>query len=260
MQKLNKTAEKVGYNDSLFKEKTKAQSNLPVATFSFNGKKEQYTLANLTSYIDRKNYTCAQLEDVLEAATDDTVMHINRRNIEMMHPEISNMVNEYKDGILLFEISNREIWAKASQDTVGQKRVFEANRDKYTWKEPRWRGRIVLCKDAATEKKVNKILSTESDDEVIDNKLRELNKNGTVVRSERGLFAKGANKYVDAVIQGETLTLPYGFKKAIIKGEYVQKPASYKEARGQVIQDYQEKLEKEWLEKLRNKYKVIRFE
>ena len=260
IQKLNKTAEKVGYNDSLFKEKTKAQSNLPVATFSFNGKKEQYTLANLTSYIDRKNYTCAQLEDVLEAATDDTVMHINKRNIEMMHPEISNMVNEYKDGILLFEISNREIWAKASQDTVGQKRVFEANRDKYTWKEPRWRGRIVLCKDAATEKKVNKILSTESDDEVIDNKLRELNKNGTVVRSERGLFAKGANKYVDAVIQGETLTLPYGFKKAIIKGEYVQKPASYKEARGQVIQDYQEKLEKEWLEKLRNKYKVIRFE
>ena len=40
----------------------------------------------------------------------------------------------------------------------------------------------------------------------------------------------------------------------------MQKPASYKEARGQVIQDYQEKLEKEWLEKLRNKYKVIRFE
>ena len=124
----------------------------------------------------------------------------------MMHPEISNMVNEYKDGILLFEISNREIWAKASQDTVGQKRVFEANRDKYTWKEPRWRGRIVLCKDAATEKKVNKILSTESDDEVIDNKLRELNKNGTVVRRvcAEASFIQGSARTSDTRLSGET--------------------------------------------------------
>ncbi|MBO7337183.1 MAG: peptidylprolyl isomerase [Paludibacteraceae bacterium] len=260
LQKLNKTAAKVGYNDSLFRVKTKAQSNLPVATFSFGGKKENYTLANLISFIDRKNYTCAQLEDVLEAATDDTVAHINKKNIELLRPEIKNIVKEYEDGILLFEVSNREVWAKASQDTLGQRLTFEANRDKYAWKEPRWRGRVVLCKDAATEKKVNKILSKETDDEAIDNELRALNKNGTVVRSERGLYSKGSNKYVNAVRWGEKLTLPNGFKKVISKGEDVLAPASYKEVRGQVIQDYQEKLEKEWVEKLKNKHKVTLFE
>ena len=61
-------------------------------------------------------------------------------HLEEKYPELKNLVQEYHDGILLFEVSLREVWDKAAKDTAGLENFFKANKKKYTWDAPHWKG------------------------------------------------------------------------------------------------------------------------
>jgi peptidyl-prolyl cis-trans isomerase SurA len=77
------------------------------------------------------------------------------------------------------------------------------------------------------------------------------------VRIERGIYKKGENKYVDYLVfkSGEEVHLK-DFPYTTVCGKKAKKPRTFKDVRGQVTTDYQNELERKWIEGLRLQYKV----
>jgi peptidyl-prolyl cis-trans isomerase SurA len=167
-------------------------------------------------------------------------------------------MNEYHDGILLFEVSNNEVWEKASKDTAGLAAFFKKNVEKYNWDKPHFKGRIVKCKNEETLNAAKDIINTQPKDS-IDKYLRQLNDSVVNIKIEKGLFVQGDNKFVDQFIFNDTVeaekdaNFPYVFVPGVLLDET---PEDYTDVRGLVTADYQEYLEKHWIDSLRKKYPV----
>ncbi len=179
--------------------------------------------------------------------------------LENKYPEFRNLMREYHDGTLLFEISLREVWQKAGQDTVGLNNFFAQHKSDYVWDSPRYKGYVVYCKDKNVAKAAKRIIQQANPDSVASYLNRHLNIDTvTCVRFEKGLFKVGDNAAIDkyAFKTGNytpTDELPVVFllgKK--LKG--AEEPA---DERGKVLTDYQDYLEKEWLKRLHETYPVV---
>lgn len=180
-------------------------------------------------------------------------------HLESKYPEFRNLVKEYHDGILLFDVSLKEVWDKAAQDTEGLGKYFAANKKQYTWDAPRYKGYVVYCKDKATMKAAKAILKSADKDSVESYLSKRLNMDSVqYVRFEKGLYQMGQHKAVDKLQwkQGDWAAdeqMPYVF----LSGKVLKAPEEYTDEKGKVTADYQEYLEKEWIAALRAKYPVV---
>lgn len=260
VQDIIKLGGKADVNDSLFKAEV-AKLNKPL--FSFADKK--YSQADFAKYLnsnpESQISTASELiNQKLDAYIDAELLAYEDSQLEKEHPEFRYLMNEYHDGILLFEISNNQVWEKASKDTDGLKKYFNAHKSDYTWKEPHYKGYIISCKNIATFK-MAKSLVRKSDKDSIDNYLSSrLNNSIQYVKVEKGLFVKGENKVIDKEVfkSKENLAPSNEYPFVFITGKMLKKtPENYTDVRGLVTADYQEYLEKEWIKTLRAKYKVI---
>jgi len=186
------------------------------------------------------------------------VLAVEEANLENKHPELAALMKEYHDGILLFDVSLKEVWDKASLDTVGITNFFNQHKKEYTWTEPRYKGRVVYCKTAASMKAAKQILKTAHPDSIDSYINHRLNQDSTVyVRTERGLWKKGQNAAVDKLQwkSGDWAPAeeyPYVF----LAGKVLKRPEEYTDERGKVTSAYQDYLEQEWVAELRQKYTV----
>ena len=168
-------------------------------------------------------------------------------------------MQEYRDGILLFEISNREVWEKAASDTIGLTQYFEANKSEYAWEEPHWKGHVVLVKEAKDKKKMQKQVSKMNPEDAVKYLIDNYNVGDvSYIKTEKGLFKKGKNAYIDEeVFKTGKAGLPEGYQDFFLLGKLLPEgPESYTDVRGLVITDYQNKLENDWIEYLNKKYSV----
>ena len=205
------------------------------------------------------NLSTEVLNERLDQFTYNNLMDFEDKNLENKFPEFKNLMQEYRDGILLFEVSNQEVWNKATNDTLGLADYFEKNKDKYAWSQPHWKGYVIQVKDAQTKKKMQKETAKMSDDEAV-KYLLDNYRVGDVsyVRIEKGLFTKGQNRFVDeAVFKTGKAERSSNYEDFFLLGTLLQTPDSYMDVRGLVITDYQDYLEKEWLKYLNEKYPVI---
>ena len=69
------------------------------------------------------------------------------------YDDYKNILNEYRDGILLFEVSNRNVWDKALRDTEGLEKYFQAHKDEYKWDKPHYKGPSYLLQDLPSLRK-----------------------------------------------------------------------------------------------------------
>lgn len=178
--------------------------------------------------------------------------------LEDKYPEFRNLYNEYRDGMLLFEISNREVWDKASKDEKGLKKFFKKNKRQYSWSEPRFKGIVVQCSNDSIARVAEarlKELDYEESAKVLN---KELNTGSErVIKVKRGLFVKGDNEIVDYSVFGGKPYFDEVFPVSFAKGRLLKKgPENYTDVKGQVTSDYQQKLEKDWVKSLDKKYKV----
>ena len=173
--------------------------------------------------------------------------------------ELKNLVREYHDGLLLFEISNQTIWDKAAKDSLALANYFKKNKKKYKWDEPRYKGMVFHVKvpeDVEAVKKSVKGLAFEKWAE----RLRTTFNNDSVIRIrvEKGIFKRGDNAYIDKLVFHKDTTTRQVKNYPIddVYGKLIKKPENFEDVRGQVTADYQDMLEKQWVAELRKKYAV----
>ncbi|MGE5424257.1 MAG: peptidylprolyl isomerase [Syntrophothermus sp.] len=178
-------------------------------------------------------------------------------NLERKYPDFRNLMQEYHDGILLFDLTDEKVWSKAVKDTTGLKEFYEKNKTNYMW-DSRLETKIYKLKNAKQVQKLRNFLTTGLDDDAL---LKEMNTDSVPVLSiESGKFSRKDNKYTDQIswTPGLSNDLPADTGIVIIKVVRVlsPEPKSLSEARGIITADYQNYLEKEWISALRKKYPV----
>ena len=259
IQEFSKLLSKRTLADSTFIAEA-AKLNKPL--FIFAGK--NFTQADFAKYLKKNNTTEKSIpseiiDEKIDAFADSELLSFEDSQLEKKYDDFRFLMQEYHDGILLFEVSNREVWEKASKDTPGLAKYFDEHKSDYTWEKPHYKGRIVFCKDNATLAAAKSIVKKANIDS-IDKYLRtRLNDSIQYVKIEKGLYVQGDNKAIDDQIfkskEKYVPTKEYPF--FFVTGKLLKnKPEDYSDVRGLVTADYQEFLEREWIKALRAKYPV----
>jgi len=183
-------------------------------------------------------------------------------NLEEKYPEYKALLKEYREGILLFDLTNKNVWLKAVEDTVGLQIFFTSHQSSYIW-DQRVDATMYWCADLVTAKKVRQDIYKKHRGYITNAEILERmnNENPLSLKIESKQFVKGENEYID------NLDLKIGIAKDIVldNGSYILidvnqvLPSGFKqlnEIRGKVISDYQDYLEAEWLSSLKSKYPV----
>ncbi|MDD3321978.1 MAG: peptidylprolyl isomerase [Paludibacter sp.] len=246
-------------NDSIF---IMGASSLNDPIISFADK--TYSQKDFLDYLKiinntEKTTTPELIEDKFIAFGDAKLIAYEDSQLEKKYDDFRFLMQEYHDGILLFEVSNREVWDKASKDTDGLDKYFRNHKSDYTWEKPHFKGRVIYCKDKATFKAAKKIVSKSSKDSIDKYLTTRLNDSIKYVKIDKGLYVQGENKAIDKYTfkTKDTFTPSTEYPYVFVAGKKLKKiPEDYTDVRGLVTADYQEYLEKEWIKALRGKYTV----
>ena len=211
----------------------------------------------------------AILEGMIDSMIEEELLAFEDARLEDKHNEFRMLIEEYHDGILLFELTDEMVWSKAVKDTSGLERYHELNNGLFMWQE-RLELAIYTCEDEGISKTVKKAVKKGNDIVALRREL--IAERPLALKMEDGLFSMGDNNWADSVftaISNRTLsldsksprfkTLNIGDNGVILIDVIgVIKPMhkTLDEARGQVIASYQDFLEDEWIESLRLKYPV----
>lgn len=173
-----------------------------------------------------------------------------------MYPDFKLLANEYHDGLLMFEISNREVWEKATSDTAALEAWFARNRRAFAYEEPHFKGLLIFAKNEQGLENVKALLEGVPFEEQVD-KVIAFNRDSVQVRVMKGPFVKGTNNYCDRIVfnEGECKPMP-GYPVTGYVGEVMNAPKTWLDASGKVVEHYENYLETEWVKKLRKHYKV----
>ena len=197
-----------------------------------------------------------------EDMPDADVMAYADAHLEDKYEDLRHLVQEYHDGILLFDVSLKEVWDKAGQDVEGLTRFFNEHKKDYTWDKPRFKGWLIQCKDASVEKAVRAIIKNSHPDSVQSYIKQRININDTItyVKCTRDMWAEGQYDAIDKYgfkVKNVEFTPNEALPRVAAIGKILKAPEEYLDERGKVTSDYQDFLEKEWIKQLREKYPVV---
>lgn len=180
-------------------------------------------------------------------------------------PEAKNIINDYYNGLLVFEVSKRNAWNQAETDTLGLESYFAAHKKDYQWDTPRFKGFIFHTSEETLVKDVKKLLKkyehknwrTELKKRYTDGKIQKAS-------AVYNIWKEGDNKIVDKYIFNkpgikitENKIRPY----VGLQGRILRKgPEELADVRAQAVSDYQDYKEKEWLSKLRSESSIEVFD
>lgn len=193
--------------------------------------------------------------------TQEMILDKKADELSAKDSDLKNLIREYHDGLLLYEISNRLVWDKAAKDEKGLEQYFKKNKKRFAWNEPRFKGIAYHVKDAADVAAVKNSVKGKPFNEWADILRNTFNKDSVIrIRVEKGIFKKGDNAVVDKMeFQKDTTfkamkdyPIDATFGKILKKG-----PEDYTDVKSMVVSDYQDELEKEWVAALRKKYPVV---
>lgn len=231
----------------------------------FNLAGKSYTQNDFAKFLETQ-MTVKSLQDVNAAMigvyktwVEESIINYEDTQLEKKYVDFANLYREYRDGILLFDLTDQKVWSKAVKDTAGLKAFYEKNKNNYLWEE-RAEVTTYRCLNDKIAKDLRKMLKDgKSEKDIVEalNKTSQLN-----VSVENITFLKGENKNVDN--NWKVGTAEKDIKDAkdnkvlvIVVSKILPKaPKTIAECRGAVTADYQTFLEKEWLAYLRNKYTV----
>lgn len=188
---------------------------------------------------------------------EDQVATYYNENLEVEFPEFANIMEEYRDGLLLFDLMEKEIWQKAKTDTLGLQKFYEANKANYQWKD-RVQANIYSSKNEEVIKKAQKFLQKGKDVDFIKGKL---NLNGKVeIMEKSGIYEPGQeglpkhdnfNKGITNIVKEGDYYFVTQINQVLPKGN-----KTLDETKGRAINDYQQYLEQNWVTELKKEFTV----
>ena len=216
---------------------------------------------DFTDYILKNQKNNNNFDNLYLDFLDKSLFVYEESQLENKYPDFKVLLNEYREGILLFDLTNKNVWKKAVEDSVGLIKYFSDNSDSYQW-ETRLSASVYTCIDLSTAKKVKSLLYKLNRGSIENSAILEkINKDSPLNLSiESNNFLSGDNKYVDMIDWKK------GISKDIVTddGSYViinvneVLPAgnmTLNAVKGKVISDYQKFLDDQWILYLRDKYK-----
>jgi peptidyl-prolyl cis-trans isomerase SurA len=231
--------------------------------FNLGGK--SYTQNDFAKFLETQ-MTFRSPTDVIEIMkgiyktwVEECIVNFEDAQLEKKYPEFKNLLREYRDGILLFDLTDQKVWSKAVKDTLGLKQFYEKNKNNYLWNE-RAEVSNYKCLNGKVAKDVRKYLKAgKSEKEITEivNKPSQLN-----LTLENITYLKGENKNIDNNWKEGVFANNIVDDKekkilvTVVNKILPQSPKSLAECRGMATADYQNYLEKEWLTYLKNKYVV----
>jgi len=226
---------------------------------------QSYSLKDFIAYL-AKTFNPKELNDInnyvnnqFDIFVNNNIMNYEKTQLVKKYPEFKALVKEYRDGILLFEISDNIIWSKAIKDTAGLKEFYSSNSENWMWNK-RVEYEIFQSKD---KKVINKayILRKKGKLEV-DSIINYLNADSQLnIQFNEGIeevenneiiannnWKEGLNK---VILKDDTYIL------INIKRVFEPRVKKLNEAEGLIIASYQDYLETQWLENLHKNHKVV---
>ena len=251
-------------DSSLFKGKFKTPSAIDASATLFTIGSESTTVGNFVEFINQKdrksNYGISPQEyayQLYDAYCNEQALAYADLHLEEKYPEFKQVLQEYRDGILLFDLMEKQVWNKAVEDTAGLREFHARNASKYMW-EDRAEAVVVTVAQPEMLEKVKHYMATVPADS-----LRSVVYADTTIKRvsvHKTFFQKGENKYVDQTewkkgVENE-IRSTVDNNIVLVKILDLRKPEekTLREAKGLVMSDYQMELEKEWIEHLRQKY------
>ena len=195
--------------------------------------------------------------ELYESWKGEQLISYYNENLENEFPEFKNVMDEYRDGLLLFDLMENEIWTKSKTDTIGLNKYYETNKLKYNWKE-RFDVDILSSTDTKVIEAAQKMLKKGKSIEEIKAKFNKDNKIAIMVKS--GLFEKNYDilDKIPTLTKGANNTFidaNYSFVVNVKKSKPVEIKA-FEDCKSRVINDYQQYLESTWVDELKKEFSV----
>jgi peptidyl-prolyl cis-trans isomerase SurA len=228
--------------------------------FTINGK--IITVSSFVNYILSNQRVGNDIDEMYINFVNEELLAYEESQLEINYPEYKALLQEYREGILLFDLTNTKVWTKAVKDTVGLQNFYTNNKSNYTWGN-RVDATVYTCIDLETAKTVKRDIYKKHRGNITDAEI--LTKTNTdaplSLQINTKKFVKGENVSVDAVdwklgIAGDIMTKNGSYIIVDIHQVLETGIKELDETRGKVISDYQNALELEWIASLKEKYKV----
>ena len=248
LRKEYEPSEKVDMNATLF-----SLQNNPTKVSEFvNYIKENMTMQKYAS-------PGAYAYQLYESFSNGVVMDYADAHLEEKYPEFKALVQEYRDGILLFDLMDKEVWSKAVKDTLGLEEFHQRNASKYMWEDRAYATIITIARSESLPK-VKALLDSGIELDSLRSVVQRDSIPGVFVR--KAYFQKGDNNFVDQTewkvgVRNEIpSTVDQSTTIVCIRELRKPEPKTLKEARGLVTSDYQVELEQKWVKSLKERYPV----
>ena len=209
----------------------------------------------------------ALIDGEINRYLNDMLLAYEDTQLESKHDAFRLLMDEYHDGILLFELTDQKVWSRAVKDTSGLEAYHASHLEDFMWEERLDVG-IHTCEDPKIAKKVRKTLKKTGDVEGLRREL--IAERPLALRNEFGVFLRGENAWADrafvalqsgALVEDKNglrvLETAEGGDQIILVNvrKYLEpQPKTLDECRGQAVAMYQDYLEQAWIEELRQKY------
>jgi len=253
-------------DESYFKGKWDISKAADLRSTLFSIGDQNYSQGDFASYIQNhpvksKNKSARSAVNRLytQYVQESCIAYADSR-LESKYPDFKSLVQEYHDGILLFELTDQKVWSKAIKDTTGLKVFYGNNKNNYMWGR-RLDAEVYTCDDELVAKSTRKLVKKKAKKGYTTDYIKKS------INGEKKVLVIAASKYSeneDELISkikwepGITANMSLDGKVVFVNVKNVLNPVpkTLMESKGLVTADYQTYLEKEWIETLKIKYDV----
>ena len=209
------------------------------------------------NYVNKKGDFSVVIDKEFDKFFETSILKYREDNLEFENKDFADILKEYRDGLLLFDLMEKEIWNKASKDSVGLEAYYQKHKSKYQWSD---RVDVVIA-TAANEDYAKKALKMMKKGKSEQDIKKALDKDG----KKNIIFTKGTYNTNDPKLpsnlkieQGvsEIYSHNDAFHVIDIKAVLPAGIKTLEEAKGNVINDYQNEIEANWIDSLYKRFKV----
>ncbi|UZO80424.1 peptidylprolyl isomerase [Aquimarina sp. ERC-38] len=231
----------------------------------FSLKTKKYSYGDFAKYIqetaaNNRQYqnVAAFIEDSYKNYETKELLSFHEENLENDNEDFAKVLVEYRDGLLLFDLMETKVWNAAKTDSIALQKFYEANKEAYV-KEKSYQ----IVKASSTDQEViadvEKLFNQGLSKEAIEKNLTEAGKAANVIWLEEEVEEGNTNLTKKLTgKENEVVSINEGDLYTVLKVIKInpKKIKSFEEIKGKVISDYQEEIEKKWMQELREKYEV----